>query len=110
MPESIEVKLGRLAKADVPVSFDRHMTEKAVSMVNARIEEIENRGGKVDDYKFALLAAVSLAVELEQERQAAAETKSLAERERKEEERELMSALTKIAASLRELLEDAQGK
>lgn len=80
----------------VPVYRDEATTRRLVAMVNAKLQQIEAASVRIDTYKFALLASLDFAAQLEE-----------ATGEHAEEERELVRALERIAESLRNLIEDA---
>ena len=81
----------------VPVYRDEATTRRLVEKVNAKLQQIEASSVRIDTHKFALLASLDFAAQLEE-----------ATAEHAEEERELIRALEHIAESLRNLVEDAQ--
>jgi cell division protein ZapA len=85
--------------ANVQLQFsaqvDRDLLQRAADIVNARMAAIEEKAERIDTQRFALRAAVQLAVELEQLRQ-----------EREEEDRELLQTLDRLNATLRNLAEE----
>jgi len=106
-PDWMEVAIGR-KPLKVPMVGDEETTRRLAEQVTARMDAIEEREGRVDSFEAALRAALAYAAELEQTRQALGEERAGHERERDEETRELLKAVTQIANRLRNLVEKAR--
>jgi cell division protein ZapA (FtsZ GTPase activity inhibitor) len=102
---NIEVTIGRL-KVKVPPAGSRENTLRIAEMVNDRISALHARTGAVDSYDLALMAAMSLAAELDEiAREQAAKTRETEDSEERDN-KELLVALKKISDSLRNLLRE----
>jgi len=105
--ELIEVTVGRVP-LKVPAVIDVATTLRVAEEVNARLKEVEGRGGRIDTYAFSLLTAMSFAAELEKTRRTLAAERKENAREREQETRDLLAVLTTIREGLRAILEKAQ--
>ena len=103
----IEVTIGRKA-LEVPMAGDEATTRRIAEQVNARMDAIEEREGRVDSYEAALRAAMAYAVELDQTRRTLTQERDAHQRERDQETRELRKALATIANRLRDLVDKAR--
>lgn len=82
---------------DVPMYGSEAATNDAIERVNQRIREVEAASDRIDTQAFALLAAVSLAVELND-----------AEETLERDAKDLMMALSELSDKLRGLLDDVE--
>jgi cell division protein ZapA (FtsZ GTPase activity inhibitor) len=109
----MEATLGHM-HLKVPILVDRDTTQRIAAKVNARLAEIERNSERVDTQAFALLAAMSFAMEAEQTRLVSAaqveeaqdalagERQTLRE-ESQRETRDVLVELDRIAESLKTL-------
>ena len=95
----IEVMLGRM-RMKAPVIVDEETTLRIAEQVNARLDEIEKQSSRVDSLEFALLAAMSLAGELEQAKQAIAEEREQLTQSSTEDTKTFFAELDKISETL----------
>ena len=96
-PRTIEARVGGV-KVTVPVYQDEETTRKIIDQVNTRLQEIETSSTRIDTTVFALKAAISFAVDLQD-----------AQADHVEETKETILALDAVAEALRSILnqEDA---
>lgn len=90
----MKVTLGSL-NIDVAGPVDAALVQRAADEVNRRIEDVESRSSRIDTMGFALQAALSLAMDLEQVQQ-----------DRDDDAVAMAKALQRIADSLKSLVED----
>jgi len=104
----IDVNLAHMP-LKIPIIGNPETTRRIAQIVNERLEQIEKESNSIDTHRFALEAAMRFAAELEQTQQAYADYKAQAEAEEKQENRDILFALDKIAENLRSILENTQG-
>lgn len=92
----MKVTLGSI-EVEVPGPVDAAAAQRAAAEVNRRLKEAEASSTRIDTIGFALRAAHSLAMDLEQVRQ-----------ERDADAAEMARALHRIADTLKELIEDLE--
>ncbi len=100
-PEMVEVHIGRM-RLKVPVVVDEATTLRVAEQVNARLEEIEHKSTRVDSLHSALLAAMSIACELETTRLKADDDHEQSATDQAGEQREYFQALHRIADAIRQ--------
>lgn len=90
----MKVNLGGL-NVELPGPVDAAVAQRAADEVTRRLEEAEANSTRIDTLGFALQAAMTLAIDLEQARA-----------ERDEDAVQMAKALQRIADRLQELVED----
>ena len=109
MADSLEVTVGRMTFR-VPVNGDPERTLRAIEAVNERLRGIEESAPRIDDLLFALLAAVSFAEELEQERDAISLERNHLEAERQQDTRDFLIALDRLSDDLAGIMREVGRK
>lgn len=97
--DTIEVTLGRMPLR-VPVVIDEATTRRVAARVNARLRAYEDAHPRVDDYAFALMAAMAFAGELEQRVRAAEDEIRHLTQSAEQDNRELAQSLSRIAGAI----------
>jgi len=94
--ETIQDEVGGVRLA-LPIVDDVDTTRRIAARVNDRLREIEAESDRIDTHRFALLAAVSFATEVEE-----------CQRKHDQDTRDLLKALNRLLTSLRALLDAAE--